>query len=195
MGDPALHGALEGQQAGPCIFYIWLYGLSCSYVSIVLFCWLLIYCFFQYLCLFRPACRSCRREAASYTSCRLSPGELYIFVHHRSLFLDLRISFFFFLSLLSLVVVLHPLLGPHEGGKGTFDWDTVASICTIGNPLSSFHSRISWKSSNREIWARRGFPTVSPPPSEGLQARRRGLTTYIYIYIYRERERDRYIDR
>ena len=42
-----------------------------------------------------------------------------------------------------------------------FDWDTVASNCSTGNSLSNFDKRTSSKSSNREIWARWGFPTVS----------------------------------
>ena len=51
----------------------------------------------------------------------------------------------------------------HKRGEGTVDWDTVASNCSTGNLLSNFNKRISSKSSNWTIWARWGFPTVSPP--------------------------------
>ena len=50
-----------------------------------------------------------------------------------------------------------------RGGEVTVEWDTVASNCSTGNCFSNFNKRISWKSSNSEIWARRGFPTVSAP--------------------------------
>ena len=50
-----------------------------------------------------------------------------------------------------------------RGGRGTVDWDAVASNCSTGNCLSNFNKRTSSKSSNRQIWARRGFPTVSSP--------------------------------
>ena len=56
-----------------------------------------------------------------------------------------------------------PLL---RGGEGTVHWDTVAPNCSTGNSLSNFNNIISSRSSNWEIRARWGFPTVSPPPSE-----------------------------
>ena len=48
-------------------------------------------------------------------------------------------------------------------GEGTVDWDTVASNCWAGSCWSNSNWRISSKSSNWEIWARCGFPTVSSP--------------------------------
>ena len=50
-----------------------------------------------------------------------------------------------------------------RGGEGTADWDNVASNCSTGNCLSNFNKRMSSKSSNLEIWARRGLPTVLCP--------------------------------
>ena len=50
-----------------------------------------------------------------------------------------------------------------RGGEGTADWDAVASDCSTGNSQSSFHKRISSKSSKWETWAQWGFPTVSSP--------------------------------
>ena len=50
-----------------------------------------------------------------------------------------------------------------RGGEGTVDWDTIASNRSTGNRLSKFNQRISSKSSNWEIWAPWGFPTVSSP--------------------------------
>ena len=110
-------------------------------------------------------------------------------------------------------------------GEGTVDWDTVASNCSTGNCLSNFNRRISSKSSNWEIWARWGLPTISSPlpktwatdlsraaaahqtwqtwanrewqtwASPGRDHPWGGIRVTLYIYIYIERERDRYIDR
>ena len=50
-----------------------------------------------------------------------------------------------------------------RGGEGTVDWDTVGSNCSIEKCLSNLNKRISSKSSNWQISARWGFPTVSSP--------------------------------
>ena len=52
---------------------------------------------------------------------------------------------------------------PLRWGRGTADWDTAASNRSTGNCLSKFNKRTGSKSSNWEIWARWGFPTVSSP--------------------------------
>ena len=48
-------------------------------------------------------------------------------------------------------------------GEGTDDWDRVASNCSTGNCLPNCNKRINSNSSNWDIWARWGFPTVSSP--------------------------------
>ena len=61
---------------------------------------------------------------------------------------------------------------PVRGGEGTVDWDTVASHCSTGNCLSNFKKMMSSKcSSNWEVWARWGFPTVSSPRSDTCDRR------------------------
>ena len=59
--------------------------------------------------------------------------------------------------------------GAFRGGEDTADWDTVGSNRSIEDCLSNFDKGISSKSSNRQIWAPRGFPTVSSPlPKLGI---------------------------
>ena len=78
----------------------------------------------------------------------------------------------------------------HQRWEGTVDWDAVALNCSTGNWLSSFDKRISSKSSNREIRARRGLPTVSYPlprwasQSQHLMDAVRYIHICTYIYIY-----------
>ena len=50
-----------------------------------------------------------------------------------------------------------------RGGEGTVDRDVVASNCSTGSCSSNVNKRINSKSSNWEIGARWGFPTVSSP--------------------------------
>ena len=81
-------------------------------------------------------------------------------------FLDMRIS----LLIWSSDYLLPTLRG---GGEGTVDWDTVASNCSTGNHASNFNKGTSSNSSNWELWARWGLPTVNTC-----------IHVYIYIYIY-----------
>ena len=67
----------------------------------------------------------------------------------------------------------HRVRTPIYEGGGTVDWDTVAPNCSTGNCLSNFNKRISSKSLNWDIWARKarietfeldeGFQPYHPP--------------------------------
>ena len=87
-----------------------------------------------------------------------------------------------------------------RGGEGAVDRDAVASNCSTGKRLSSFHKRINLNNSIRV------FNRIIPPSEYRMSVPKSstrlvyfvtfgegslsevGMPTYTYIYIYRERE-------
>ena len=71
-----------------------------------------------------------------------------------------------------------------RGGEDTVDRDTAGSNRSIEKLSSERDQSDNSKSSNREIWARWGFPTAEPVEARVDRTRRMSIYISIYVYVY-----------